>query len=82
MAESLTNAATHSGSDQDEVHLARTRSGLGVRIRDEGRGGAAESAGTGLLGRRRRVAALDGSTRVTSPVGGPTVAEVDLPCVW
>ncbi|MFD5266511.1 histidine kinase [Streptomyces sp. NPDC058335] len=82
VAEALTNAAKYSGSDQAEVHLARTRSGLGVRIRDEGRGGADESAGTGLLGMRRRVAALDGTMGVTSPAGGPTVVEVDLPCVW
>ncbi|MFF8316166.1 histidine kinase [Streptomyces bobili] len=82
VAESLTNAAKYSGSGQAEVRLGRTRSGLGVRIRDEGRGGADESAGTGLLGMRRRVAALDGTMRMTSPVGGPTVVEVELPCVW
>jgi signal transduction histidine kinase len=82
VAEALTHAAEHSGSDQADVHLDRTRSGLGARIRDEGRGGAAESAGTGPLGMRRQVAALYGSTRVTSPAGGPTVVEVDLPCVW
>lgn len=45
-------------------------------------GGADESEGTGLLGIRRRVAALDGSVQVSSPVGGPTVVEVRLPCVW
>ncbi|WP_079179066.1 histidine kinase [Streptomyces humi] len=38
--------------------------------------------GTGLPGMRRRVAALDGTTTVSSPVGGPTVIEVELPCVW
>jgi signal transduction histidine kinase len=31
---------------------------------------------------RRRVAALDGTVGVTSPAGGPTVIEVELPCVW
>jgi signal transduction histidine kinase len=31
---------------------------------------------------QRRVAALDGTMQVTSPVGGPTVIEVELPCVW
>ncbi|GAA3906088.1 sensor histidine kinase [Streptomyces gulbargensis] len=38
--------------------------------------------GSGLLGMRRRVAALDGTVRLTSPPGGPTVIEVELPCVW
>ncbi|MFE7842071.1 histidine kinase [Streptomyces sp. NPDC057474] len=45
-------------------------------------GAASAMGGSGLLGMRRRVAALDGSTAVTSPLGGPTVIEVELPCVW
>ena len=62
-----------------------------MRVRDEGRGGAEGApelrlrdavGGSGLLGMRRRVAALDGTFDVTSPVGGPTVIEVELPCVW
>ena len=82
VAEALTNAAKHSGSERAEVRLARARTGLRVRVRDEGRGGADESGGSGLLGMRRRVAALDGTVGVTSPTGGPTVIEVELPCVW
>ncbi|MFG2460430.1 histidine kinase [Streptomyces sp. NPDC048523] len=82
VAESLTNVAKYSGADRAEVRLARTRRGLTVRVRDEGRGGADESAGSGLLGMRRRVAALDGTFEVTSPIGGPTVIDVELPCVW
>jgi signal transduction histidine kinase len=83
VAEALTNAAKHSGSPRAEVRLARTRRGLSVRVRDEGRGGADESGdGSGILGMRRRVAALDGTVEVTSPVGGGTVIQVELPCVW
>ncbi|QUQ64322.1 sensor histidine kinase [Kutzneria sp. CA-103260] len=84
VAEALTNAAKHSGVDRAEVRLARTDVGLRVWVRDEGRGGAeAEGAdGSGLLGMRRRVAALDGTMTVTSPAGGPTTIEVELPCVW
>jgi signal transduction histidine kinase len=93
VAESLTNAAKYSGSPRAEVRLARTKRGLRVRVSDvEGRGGAegtsqasgtgGESGGSGLLGMRRRVAALDGTVEVSSPVGGPTVIEVELPCVW
>ncbi|MCL6299114.1 sensor histidine kinase [Streptomyces kronopolitis] len=82
VAESLTNAAKHSGSRRAAVELVRARGALEITVRDEGRGGAEESGGSGLLGMRRRVAALDGTVRVTSPVGGPTVIEVELPCVW
>ena len=82
VAEALTNATRHSGADRAEVLLARSRSGLSGRVRDEGCGGADDSAGSGLTGMRRRVAALDGTLRLTSPVGGPTVVEADLPWVW
>ncbi|MFE1801639.1 histidine kinase [Streptomyces sp. NPDC059517] len=82
VAEALTNAAKHSGSPRASVHLTRLSRGLDVVIRDEGSGGADESGGTGLTGIRRRVAALDGTVTVTSPVGGPTLIAVELPCVW
>jgi signal transduction histidine kinase len=83
VAEALTNAAKHSGSDRAEVRLTRTARGLRVLVRDDGRGGAAEDGpGTGLLGIRRRAAALDGTVTLTSPPGGPTVIEAELPCVW
>ncbi|WP_435810120.1 sensor domain-containing protein [Streptomyces mirabilis] len=45
-------------------------------------GSGGEAGGSGLLGMQRRVAALDGTLLMTSPVGGPTVIEVELPCVW
>lgn len=67
VAEALTNAAKHSGSDRAGVWLAGTRTGLRVLVRDEGRGGADEKGGSGLVGIRRRVAALDGTVLVTSP---------------
>lgn len=54
----------------------------GRPVSDDGHGGADEHGGTGLLGIRRRVAALDGDMSVTSPVGGPTLIDVELPCVW
>ncbi|MBI0293053.1 hypothetical protein JBE04_00700 [Streptomyces sp. PRKS01-29] len=52
-----------------------------------GRGAGHDSAqgtggGPGLLGIRRRVAALDGAVTVTGPRGGPTVIAVELPCRW
>ncbi|MFD3379048.1 MULTISPECIES: histidine kinase [unclassified Streptomyces] len=82
VAEALTNAAKHSGSHRASVQLARSATGLTVTVSDEGHGGADETAGSGLLGMRRRVAALDGTVRLTSPAGGPTVIEAGLPCGW
>jgi signal transduction histidine kinase len=82
VAEALSNAAKHSDSDHAAVQLARIPHGLKILVRDEGHGGADETDGSGLLGIRRRVAALDGTARVTSPIGGPTVVEAELPYKW
>lgn len=82
VAEALTNAAKHGGGDHAGVRLVRMGRSLWIRVEDNGCGGADESGGSGLLGVRRRIAALDGTVDVTSPVGGPTVIEVELPCVW
>ncbi|MGW1274636.1 sensor histidine kinase, partial [Streptomyces sp. NPDC002491] len=82
VAEALTNAAKHSGSRRATVQLERVPRGLRAVIQDEGLGGADEDSGTGLLGVRRRVAAMDGEVTVTSPEGGPTMIAVELPCVW
>ncbi|MEV0091464.1 sensor histidine kinase [Streptomyces sp. NPDC050738] len=80
VAEALTNISKHSGADRARVRIAREARTLRVIIGDDGRGGADEGAGSGLVGIRRRVAALDGTTRIASPVGGPTEIEVELPC--
>ena len=53
---------------------------LRLRVVDDGIGGADPSRGTGLTGLRQRVASLDGRLTVESPLGGPTVLEVTLPC--
>ncbi|HWU07150.1 MAG TPA: histidine kinase [Streptomyces sp.] len=82
VAEALTNAAKHSGSVRASVRLERLRNAVRVVVRDEGAGGADEAGGTGMIGIRRRVAALDGTVTVTSPEGGPTAVTVELPCVW
>lgn len=82
VAEALTNVAKHSGSTKADVRLTRLPNGLRVHVADQGRGGADDADGSGLLGIRRRVAALDGMFSLTSPVGGPTVIDVELPCVW
>ncbi|WP_255949884.1 sensor histidine kinase [Streptomyces odontomachi] len=90
VAEALTNVAKHSGAAHATV-TAHSRGGtLLLRVEDDGRGGAGgtseavgsggEGGGSGLTGMRRRVAAHDGSLSLTSPQGGPTTLQVELPC--
>ncbi|WP_245658202.1 sensor histidine kinase [Microtetraspora malaysiensis] len=79
-AEALTNTARHSRATTAAVSVNRVGDLLSVHVRDDGIGGAAVSAGSGLTGIRRRVEAHDGTITLTSPIGGPTVLEVELPC--
>jgi signal transduction histidine kinase len=53
---------------------------LVIEVWDDGHGGADETAGTGLVGIQRRVAAFDGTASINSPAGGPTMLRVELPC--
>lgn len=80
VAEALTNVARHSHAERAEVALSGDDGWLRIMVRDNGRGGADPASGTGLTGIRRRVAALDGTTRIDSPAGDGTTIEVGLPC--
>ncbi len=80
VTESVTNAVKHSGAEEISVRLERADGVLRVTVRDDGSGGVDEERGSGVRGLRRRVAALDGTVRVDSPAGGPTVIDVEMPC--
>lgn len=80
VAEALTNIAKHSRAGNALVTLRRTSDRLLLRITDDGKGGADENGGSGLVGIRRRIEAHDGTLTVASPPGGPTTLDVSLPC--
>ncbi|TDC45687.1 sensor histidine kinase [Actinomadura sp. KC345] len=80
VAEALTNIARHSGARHGRVTIRHAGARLTITVRDDGKGGADPGRGSGLAGIRRRVAALDGTTRIDSPGGEGTTLEVDLPC--
>jgi signal transduction histidine kinase len=80
VAEALTNVVKHSGAASAAVTVRRAGDRLHVRITDNGRGGADEEGGSGLRGIRRRIEAYDGRFVLTSPPGGPTTMDVELPC--
>jgi signal transduction histidine kinase len=79
VAEALANAAKYSAAGTIEITIARVGPSLTVDVTDDGSGGA-DPAGSGLSGLRRRVEALDGTLRITSPRGGPTTVHAELPC--
>ena len=53
---------------------------LRISVGDDGRGGADPARGSGLRGIERRLAAFDGVLALTSPAGGPTVVNLEIPC--
>jgi signal transduction histidine kinase len=78
VAEALTNVAKHARAGHAEV-MAQIEDGtLTVRVRDDGVGGARPD-GSGLVGLRDRVAALDGRLRVESPADGGTLVAAAIP---
>ncbi len=79
VAEALTNAVKHSGADRITVSLRAEDGVLVVEVTDNGHGGADDGQGTGLRGIRHRIAAFDGTTKIDSPLGGPTVVRVAIP---
>ena len=81
IAESITNAAKHSGASSCRVTVRERPGGmLWARVEDDGRGGAQRIPGGGIDGIAGRVSAAGGTLSLTSPVGGPTTIEVSLPC--
>lgn len=79
-AEALTNIAKHSRARHATVTVRRTGDRLSLRVEDDGVGGADGRAGSGIAGIRSRIEAHDGHLTLTSPPGGPTTLQVELPC--
>jgi signal transduction histidine kinase len=78
--EALTNIARHASATRAYISIARAGDRLVVEVRDNGKGGADATRGTGLDGIRERVTALGGNMYLISPPGGPTTISVELPC--
>jgi signal transduction histidine kinase len=78
-AEALTNVAKHARAKGAWVSLSVERDRLCLQVRDDGVGGADTESGCGLHGLRDRVDALDGDIEVSSPPGGGTAVNVEIP---
>ncbi len=80
VCELLANVSKHAGTRQAWIDMHYERGMLGIDVTDNGAGGADPVGGTGLRGIERRVAAFDGILALNSPVGGPTVVTLEIPC--
>ena len=81
VSEALTNVAKHARqATRADVTVTRLGEILRMVISDDGLGGADPGRGSGLTGLAQRVRSVDGTFRMSSPVGGPTMMSVELPC--
>jgi len=83
-AELLTNAVKHAEASGIRLTVSTRDTGatghwLDLWVTDNGRGGAAQTAGHGLAGLEDRVQGLRGLLVVDSPVGGPTTIGAHIP---
>jgi signal transduction histidine kinase len=79
VSEALANAAKYSGATRCDVRCRREGAQLVVEVWDDGKGGAGIEPGGGLAGLESRVAGVDGTFSVSSPVGGPTLVRAVIP---
>lgn len=79
VAESLTNVVKHAPGAHATVSLLASDGALWVEVADDGPGGA-DPEGSGLVGLRRRVEALDGHLSVTALEPTGTRVRAELPC--
>jgi signal transduction histidine kinase len=79
VAEALTNAAKHARASSADIQVTASGRVLHLRVRDNGRGGADFSHGSGLVGLKDRAEALGGHLELRSPPGAGTTVDITLP---
>ncbi|WP_412543803.1 sensor histidine kinase [Longispora sp. K20-0274] len=80
VSEALTNVAKHAQATRIDVSAETIGDRLWLVIADDGVGGARQEKGSGLRGLAQRVGSVDGRLKIDSPLGGPTLIVVELPC--
>jgi signal transduction histidine kinase len=79
VSEALTNVLKHAHASNVRIDLSRNGDDVHLAIRDDGVGGADLRGGTGLIGLKDRVEAVEGTIEVSSPIGGGTSVLVRIP---
>ena len=79
VAEALANMAKHSQARSASVEVLGVGALAVINITDNGVGGASLAKGHGLSGLADRLAGVDGTLTLSSPVGGPTLLTATIP---
>jgi signal transduction histidine kinase len=78
-AEAIANTAKHAHATAMTITVAPSEDLLVIEISDDGIGGARSATDGGLAGLVDRVAALDGTLRISSPPGRGTCLHAEIP---
>jgi signal transduction histidine kinase len=81
IAEALTNVAKYAKAERASVRAVERGNELRIEVTDDGIGGADPESGTGLRGLVDRLAALDGTMTIDSPIRGGTRITARIPIV-
>ena len=80
VAEALANATKHADARSVHITAQYALGRLRIEVSDDGTGGADPADGTGLRGVERRLGTFDGVLAISSPLGGPTIVVIEVPC--
>jgi signal transduction histidine kinase len=81
VSEALANVTKYAKATKATVRIQGLDDHLSIEIDDDGIGGANPRAGSGLRGLADRLAALDGTMTIVSPVGGGTSISAQIPTI-
>jgi PAS domain S-box-containing protein len=79
VSEALANVAKYAEATQASVRIEDDGERLLIEVIDDGAGGADAARGSGLRGLADRVAALEGTLTIESPVGAGTRIRAEIP---
>ncbi len=79
VSEALANVVKYAQASEARVAIGRSNGTVTIDVVDDGVGGADAAHGSGLSGLADRLAAVDGTLAVDSPVGGGTRVHAEIP---
>jgi signal transduction histidine kinase len=81
ISEALANVTKYANATKATVRVRGLADHMTIEVEDDGMGGADPRSGSGLRGLADRLAALDGTITVVSPVGGGTKISALIPTI-
>jgi signal transduction histidine kinase len=81
ISEALANVTKYANATKAMVRVRGLDDHMSIEVDDDGIGGADPRSGSGLRGLADRLAALDGTITIVSPIGGGTRISAQIPTI-